>query len=90
MPLIMPLIMLLISCQAETPVSKRSSTQNLLDQVEAIEADESALFFQKAKAAAEADKTEEKGSKRKLSNTDACNTAKPSLNINQHDEQSLS
>jgi hypothetical protein len=28
--------------------------------------------------------------KKKLSSTDACNTAKPSPNINQHDEQSLS
>mgnify|MGYP000029418097 CR=1 FL=1 len=45
----------LYGCQAEAPASKQSSTHELLAQVEAIEADESALLFQQAKAAAEED-----------------------------------
>ena len=46
-------------CQAETPALKKSSTQNLLAQVEAIEADEATLLFQQAKVAAEKDNVKE-------------------------------
>lgn len=46
-------------CQAEAPAPKTSSTQNLLAQVEAIEADEATLLFQQAKVAAEKDNVKE-------------------------------
>jgi len=51
--------MILCACQAEAPAPKTSSTQDLLAQVEAIEADEAALLFQKAKVAAEQDNVKE-------------------------------
>lgn len=51
--------MFLWACQAEAPAPKTSSTQDLLAQVEAIEADEAALLFQQAKVAAEQDKVKE-------------------------------
>ena len=54
--ILMPLTLsVLLACQPQAPSSKTSSTQDLLAQVEAIEADESVLLFQQAKAAAEAD-----------------------------------
>ena len=51
--------LLLYGCQAENPASKESSTEDLLAQVEAIEADESALLFQQAKSAAKKDNVKE-------------------------------
>ena len=58
--LLIPLMTtLLIGCQAQTPQAKPSSTQDLLAQVEAIEADEAALLFQRAKEAAKNEKTKE-------------------------------
>ena len=57
--LMIALLGILSACQAEAPVSKQSSTQILLAQVEAIEADESALLFQQAKSAAEKDNVKE-------------------------------
>lgn len=49
----------LCACQADAPQPKITSTQDLLAQVEAIEADESVLLFQQAKAAAENDNVKE-------------------------------
>jgi len=47
------------ACHAKAPTPKTSSSQDLLAQVESIEADESALLFEQAKAAAEKDNVKE-------------------------------
>lgn len=52
-------IVLLMGCQAQPSTPKQSSTQDLLAQVEAIEADESSLLFQQAQAAAQKDNVNE-------------------------------
>jgi len=46
-------------CKAQAPASKSSNTQDLLTQIESIEADEATLLFQQAKAAAKEDDPEE-------------------------------
>lgn len=47
------------ACKAQKPAPKLSNNQNLLAQVESIEADEAALLFQQAKSSAEKDKVTE-------------------------------